>query len=61
MLVKCNECNEDYDDLDHWTTCPHDYFEMRTMAHRGDGGSKLCTSVEELTEFMADDYTAGHG
>lgn len=26
MIVICGKCNLSYDDLDHWTTCPHDYF-----------------------------------
>lgn len=27
MLRLCDECDVAYDDLDHWTICPHEYFE----------------------------------
>lgn len=49
--VTCSECGLKYDDVYRWTYCPHDTFEMRTMATRN-GVTKLCTSVEELDEFM---------
>ena len=54
MNVTCEKCGEEYDDLDHWTYCPHEYFQMRTMAH-AHGKSKLCTSLEELDEFLKGD------
>lgn len=55
MVVTCPTCKMEYDDLDHSTICPHDYFPMRTLAVRGDGETKMCTSVQELNDFMKDD------
>lgn len=50
--VTCERCSRTYDDTYRLTYCPHDKFEMHTLAVRGDGQEKLCTSVEELHEFL---------
>lgn len=52
--VTCEKCGLSYDDVYRLTYCPHAEFAMRTMAYRG-GESKLCTTVEELNEFLAGD------
>lgn len=51
MTVTCGECGRTYDDVYRWTFCPHETFKMRTIAGRGDQ-VKVCTTVEELLEFM---------
>lgn len=53
MITTCSRCREEYDDLYRSTLCPHEPFKMHTLAVRGDGQEKICTSVEELNEFMA--------
>ena len=62
MIVTCASCYLCYDDTYHWTFCPHERFEMRLVVNRGDGQSKLCTSVAELLDFIEkrgeDDATA---
>lgn len=52
MVVQCTECGVSYDDTYHLTYCPHEYFEMRTVVHRGKGETRLCRSVEELHAFL---------
>lgn len=36
----CEKCNMQYDDYDHWTYCPHDYFppspDVQAMMDRGE-------------------------
>jgi hypothetical protein len=55
--VVCPECGLGYDDVYRWTLCPHEAFEMRTVATRvgarGQTETRVCTSVEELADFMA--------
>jgi len=36
MLQSCDKCGRRYDDLDHWTFCPHDRFEVNPAALRPD-------------------------
>lgn len=26
MIVTCEKCHKEYNDFDHWTYCPHEYF-----------------------------------
>jgi hypothetical protein len=51
MTVICEACGTTYDDTYRLTFCPHEAFEMRAVASRGDQ-VKVCTTVEELLEFM---------
>jgi len=55
MMRKCDDCGIGYDDTYRLTFCPHDRFQMNTMAVRGDGAEKLCHTVEELRDFMGED------
>lgn len=55
MMTTCERCSLTYDDVYRWTTCPHDEFRMMTVAQRGDGEVRLCTSIEELSAFNAGD------
>ena len=52
MIVTCAVCNLCYEDTYDWTLCQHEGFEMRCMVARGDGQSKLCTSVAEMMDFL---------
>ena len=49
--VKCPDCGLEYDDVYHWTFCPHDLFEMRTIVLK-DGKEYVATSLEELDAIM---------
>lgn len=51
MITLCETCGLEYDDTYRLTFCPHEPFEMRAIAGRGDQ-VKVCTTVEELMEFM---------
>lgn len=55
MVVTCEICQHTYDDVYHWTSCPHDYFPMQTLAMRSDGTTQICTTLEELDRFLHDD------
>ncbi len=52
MVVRCGICEKVYDDTYQWTFCPHDSFEMQTLAVRGNGQSKVCHSIEELEAWL---------
>lgn len=52
MIVTCDKCSLTYDDLYRWTICPHEEFEMNTLAMKSTGESKVCTTIEELNEFL---------
>ena len=34
MRVRCDKCKLEYDDIFHWTYCPHDYFEPSESAKK---------------------------
>ena len=51
MIVTCQECKTEYDDVDHWTSCPHEYFPMRTVATRS-GVTRVFTNIDELEKFL---------
>jgi hypothetical protein len=52
MIVECLKCGKRYDDVYHWTYCPHDYFEMNTVVSRGDGIVGVAHTVEELNRML---------
>ena len=52
MRVFCDECDLHYDDTYRLTYCPHDGFNMVTLAVRGVGQTKVCRSIEELDAWM---------
>lgn len=52
MEIKCTECNMIYDDVYSITYCPHNAFQMNTTVIKSNGDSKICTTVEELDEFI---------
>ena len=52
MVVVCKECGENYDDVYRLTYCPHELFEMHTVAVNAEGEMKCCHSLEELHEHM---------
>lgn len=55
MWVVCPDCNKRYDDVYRRTFCPHDRFEMLTVAMRADGTRQICRTVEELHSFLQGD------
>lgn len=55
MIVSCEQCGKIYDDTYRLTYCPHEGFAMCTLVTRGDGESKVCTSVEDMQAFLAMD------
>lgn len=55
MQTTCPDCGMAYDDTYRWTFCPHDAFEMHTLAVRADGQEKCCHSVEELDAWLRRD------
>ena len=59
MNVVCETCEQVYDETYHLTYCPHAYFPMRTRAVRPDGTERVCTTLEELDQFLHGD--GGHG
>jgi len=59
MVVCCAVCTIDYDDTYRWTFCPHERFEMWCSVVRGDGETRVCTSVAELMDFL--DEREPHG
>jgi len=58
-IVKCDKCGLEYDDTYRWTFCPHDTFQMDTLAVKGGGSMKRVHSIEELNTFLygGDDAT----
>ena len=52
MIVYCAHCDRVFDDVDHWTFCPHDPFEINCTASFH-GHTKVCHSTEELKVFLA--------
>jgi hypothetical protein len=50
--VQCLDCLLVYDDTYRLTLCPHDGFDMVTTVVRGDGQSKVCTSVAAVLDFL---------
>ncbi len=50
MVVTCSDCKVEYDDIYHYTNCPHEYFEMHTIVST-DHGSKCCHTIEEVDSF----------
>lgn len=55
MKTTCKECDRTYDDVYHWTYCPHDYFQMRTVVVRPGKPDAIASTVEELDMLMAND------
>jgi hypothetical protein len=58
MIVTCESCGLEYDDVYRWTYCPHATFEMRTVVGRR-GQTRVCRTVEELLAWL--DEEAGSG
>ncbi len=52
MMRICDECGERYDDLDHLTYCPHDYFLMNTVYGRMKDGLYEETTVHSVEELL---------
>lgn len=52
MIVTCPLCRREYDDLYRYTFCPHLGFQMRCTVVRGDGQSKVCTTLAEVNAFI---------
>ena len=51
MIVTCETCGVEYDDVYRRTYCPHPPFEMRCVVNVGKF-SKVCTRVEEVDELL---------
>ncbi len=51
MIRTCDKCGKRYDDLDHLTYCPHDYFSMNTVYGRMRDGKYVETVVHSLEEL----------
>jgi hypothetical protein len=51
MIVTCESCGVEYDDLYCLTFCPHDKFDMHCIVGVGKF-SKCCHTVEEVNEFI---------
>lgn len=47
MNVICPECKQEYDDVDHRTHCPHDFFEMHVGVFVN-GQNGCAHTIEEL-------------
>lgn len=54
MIVTCEACGVQYDDVYRWTFCPRAAFEMHTVAVRADGQAKCCHTVEELDAWLGE-------
>lgn len=53
MKVTCEKCDKEYDDTYRLTYCPHEWFEMHTKVHGGDGRLLgIARDVDELRELM---------
>lgn len=53
MIVTCDDCELDFDDVYRRTYCPHEWFEMRTTVVGGDGKVRgVARTVEELRRMM---------
>lgn len=58
MIVTCDDCELDFDDVYRRTYCPHEWFEMRTTVvgvdvASGDGKVLgVATTLEELDRLM---------
>jgi len=52
--VTCPECGLEFDDTYRLTICPHDRFDMRTVAVNGAGEERICTTLGELTRHMVE-------
>ena len=53
MIVICEKCGEEYDDVYRWTFCPHEHFEMATTVVGPDGKIRgIARSVDELRQLM---------
>lgn len=60
MQTTCPTCGLTYDDIYRRTYCPHHDFAMHTVVVRGDGRSKVCTSIEELKAFLGEQDSESH-
>ena len=52
MIVTCDDCELDFDDVYRRTYCPHEWFEMRTTVVDGDGKVRVARTLEELSRLM---------
>lgn len=52
MVVICEDCDLQYDDVYCLTYCPHEPFDMHCQAMRSDGMTKCCHTIEELDAFL---------
>lgn len=59
MVVTCDDCDEEYDDLYRLTYCPHERFEMSnhvygTLPDGSYGLKGIATTIEELRRLTND-------
>lgn len=52
MKVACEKCGAIFDDVDHLTYCPHDFFHMHTTVITKDGRVRVAHSIQELNALM---------
>lgn len=45
MIVTCDDCNAEFDDLDHRATCPHEPFDMFVTLVLGNGATSHHTTL----------------
>jgi len=48
----CENCGEIYDDVNHSTICPHEYFEMCCIVGNGEKIVGIARSLEELHQML---------
>ena len=56
MLVQCETCQLEYDDVYRLTYCPHGRFEMRCKVTIK-GEERIATSVEQLRRWCDEEAT----
>ena len=56
MLVRCETCEIEYDDVYRLTYCPHESFEMRCRVVVN-GEERIATSVEQLRGWLDEKKT----
>jgi len=53
MVVSCEDCGLEYDDVYRLTYCPHERFEMHCVVGGPDGVVGVARSIEELRRLEA--------
>ncbi len=52
MIVTCDDCKLEYDDVYRLTYCPHERFDMHTTVANSKGVVGVARTVEELRRMM---------